>query len=52
MLHEELTTRMAELGAGPAFVQGLQQRIEMVQGDIRHYEAKVCWCLLAAASSP
>lgn len=41
MLHEELTTRMDELGAGPEFVQGLQERIELVQGDIRHYEDKV-----------
>lgn len=41
MLRAELISHMEDLGAGAQFTQGLSRRIEMVQGDIRHYEDKV-----------
>lgn len=41
MLRSELLSHMEDLGAGAPFVEGLSRRVEMVQGDIRHYEEKV-----------
>jgi hypothetical protein len=41
MLRSELLSHMEDLGAGAPFVEWLSRRVEMVQGDIRHYEDKV-----------
>ena len=42
MLNEELIKLLGQqLDVEPAFVQQLQGRIDMINGDIRHHEQKV-----------
>lgn len=41
MLSEEVIKMLHEMDLEPGFVQQLQDRIEMINGDVRQYEQKV-----------